>query len=179
LEMQTQLALTDPEDVAMGIGQAGNDGVTTQIDSSRGVKFPGIVVRAHEHDAILSDRNRLGLRRFFVNRVNISVEKKQVDILGCAQLQNRSAEQCQEADKRNARFHLTLPRSFDVIIWRNGDFSVSDELPGIEIDMQLTRFSFAERISIYRVMASMRAHPERDLNSFLSWRPCWPGPGRR
>jgi len=130
-EIQTQLALTDPEDVAMGIGQAGNDGVTMQIDRSRGVKSPGVLVRAHEYDAILSDRDRFGPRRLFVNGVNISVEKKQVDILGCAQLQNRSAEQCQKGDKRNARFHLTLPRSFDVIILRNGDFSVSEELPGI------------------------------------------------
>ena len=95
------------------------------------MKSPGVLVRAHEYDAILSDRDRFGPRRLFVNGVNISVEKKQVDILGCAQLQNRSAEQCQKGDKRNARFHLTLPRSFDVIILRNGDFSVSEELPGI------------------------------------------------
>jgi hypothetical protein len=61
-----------------------------QVDSSRGVKSPGVVVRAHEHDAIVSDPDRFGPRRFFVNRVNISVEKKQVDILGCAQLRNRA-----------------------------------------------------------------------------------------
>jgi hypothetical protein len=50
------------------------------------VKSPGVLVRAHEYDAILSDRDRFGPRRFFVNRANISVKKKQIDILGAADL---------------------------------------------------------------------------------------------
>jgi hypothetical protein len=74
---------------------------------------------------------------------------------------------------------LTLPRSFDVIIFAKRQLFRIRRVVG-NLDRHATyEFSFAERISIHRMMPSMRAHPQRDSNSFLGWRPCWPGQGVR
>ncbi|MDP9185895.1 MAG: hypothetical protein M3O72_00880 [Verrucomicrobiota bacterium] len=143
-------------------------------------------VRANKNDPVFLDRDCFGVRQFFVNGVNISVKEEKIDILGGVYLENGAAEQCQNANERNPRFHLTLPRSFDVISFANSPlFCIGNigRLAGIHM-ISNREFSLADAGPIYTVLASPgtskqpqtlqrlnEAHPKFNSDSFLDGLP--------
>ena len=63
-----------------------------EIDRAFGAKFFSRFLRANKNDPVFFDRDRLGMRFFFVERVNVSVGQEKIDILGRAHRQNRRRE---------------------------------------------------------------------------------------
>jgi len=74
------------------VGQAGEQRSTGEINSASSVKFLRLIVRTDENVSIFFDRDCFGLRSFFVNRVNISVNEQKIDIIRSADGQVRFAE---------------------------------------------------------------------------------------
>jgi len=70
----------------MGIGQTRDNRFAAEINCSRGVKFLRVFIGTDENDAVLLDRDRFGMRLFFINRVNISVNQQKIDFLSTADL---------------------------------------------------------------------------------------------
>ena len=62
----------------MRIGKARHDGLTAEIDNLLCVKFLCVGVRSDEGDAPILHRDRLGVRIFFVNGVNISILEEKI-----------------------------------------------------------------------------------------------------
>jgi hypothetical protein len=65
----------------MRIGQTRHEDLAGEIDCARSVKFLGAFVRSNENDPIFANGDRFGMRLFFVNGVNISVNQKKIDIV--------------------------------------------------------------------------------------------------
>ena len=76
-EVQRQLALADPEDVAMRIRQAGHDGFSREIYGARafGLIFFRVRVRADKNNSAAFHRDRFRARLAFVHRVDVAVHK--------------------------------------------------------------------------------------------------------
>ena len=67
--------------MAMRISEPGDHRAAVKIDCACSVKFSCVIVRTNEENPPAFDQDRLGLRLFFVNGVNISVEKQKVRIV--------------------------------------------------------------------------------------------------
>ena len=80
------LALADPENVAMRIGQARHDGFPGEIDRLRFRRliFFRVRVRADENNRVILHRDRFGVRLAFVHRVNVAVDENDLSIFGSA-----------------------------------------------------------------------------------------------
>ena len=81
-EIQTQFAFANSENVAMRIGQSRNNRVLVEIDRAFSAKFFSRFLRANKNDPVFFDCDRLGVRFFFVQRVNVAVGQEKIDILG-------------------------------------------------------------------------------------------------
>jgi hypothetical protein len=75
LEIQSHLALADSENVAMRIRQTGHHCFAGKIDNFFGSKFFRLVIRANENNVITINRDCFGVRLFFVNGVNVTVNE--------------------------------------------------------------------------------------------------------
>src|SRR5207244_7479027 len=80
LEIQSHLALTDSENVAMRISQTGQNGFACEINNVRFVapEFFGIRICSNENNAIAMDCDCFGVSLLFVNGVDVSVNENSI-----------------------------------------------------------------------------------------------------